>query len=111
MTSLPSRSSCRYTRALSQMPRVRSATLPSLRTELLATFAVLALAALIFAVASVVLLYDATDPARGALYICLLIAADVLVVVSFGAYKLRHLVLQPLRAAAATAEQIADGDL
>src|SRR6478672_682655 len=93
------------------MPRVRSATLPSLRTELLATFAILALAALIFAVASVVLLYDAADPARGALYICLLIAADVLVVIAFGAYRLRHLVLQPLSAAAATAEQVADGDL
>ncbi len=85
--------------------------LPSLRTELLATFAVLALAALVFAVASVVLLYDAADPARGALYICLLIAADVLVVIAFGAYRLRHLVLQPLSAAAATAEQVADGDL
>jgi len=93
------------------MPRARATTLPSLRTELLATFAILAFAALMFAVASVVLLYDAADPARGAFYICLLIAADVLVVVAFGAYKLRQLVLQPLRTAAATAEQIADGDL
>jgi len=93
------------------MTRPASSRLPSLRTELLATFAVLALAALMFAVASVVLLYDAADPARGAFYICLLIAADVLVVVTFGAYKLRSLVLQPLRAAAATAEEIADGDL
>jgi signal transduction histidine kinase len=93
------------------MPRASRTTLPSLRTELLATFAILALAALMFAVASVVLLYDAADPARGALYICLLIAADVLVVVAFGAYKLRYLVLQPLSAAAATAEEIADGDL
>ncbi len=93
------------------MPGARSTTLPSLRTELLATFAILAVAALMFAVASVVLLYDAADPARGALYICLLIAADVLVVVAFGAYKLRHVVLQPLSAAAATAEEIADGDL
>jgi signal transduction histidine kinase len=93
------------------MPRVRSTTLPSLRTELLATFAILACAALTFAVASVVLLYDATDPARGALYICLLIAADVLVVVAFGAWKLRQLVLRPLRAAAEIAEEIADGDL
>jgi signal transduction histidine kinase len=93
------------------MPRARSTPLPSLRTELLATFAILALAALMFAVASVVLLYDAADPTRGALYICLLIAADVLVVVAFGAYKLRHLVLQPLSAAAGTAEEIADGDL
>jgi signal transduction histidine kinase len=93
------------------MPRARSTPLPSLRTELLATFTILALAALMFAVASVVLLYDAADPTRGALYICLLIAADVLVVVAFGAYKLRHLVLQPLSAAAGTAEEIADGDL
>lgn len=93
------------------MPRARATPLPSLRTELLATFAILAFAALTFAVASVVLLYDATDPGRGALYICLLIAADVLVVVAFGAWKLRQLVLRPLRAAAAIAEQIADGDL
>src|SRR5690242_526945 len=93
------------------MPRARSTILPSLRTELLATFAILAAAALLFAVVSVVLLYDATDPARGALYICLLIAADVLVVVAFGAWKLRDLVLRPLRAAAEIAEEIADGDL
>ena len=93
------------------MPPPRPAPLLSLRTELLATFAILAVAALVFAVASVVLLYDAADPARGALYICLLIAADVAVVVAFGAYKLRGLVLQPLRAAAAAAEAIADGDL
>ena len=93
------------------MPRLRSTTLPSLRTELLATFAILAFAALTFAVASVVLLYDATDPGRAALYICLLIPADVLVVVGFGAWKLRRLVLAPLRTAAAIAEEIADGDL
>jgi two-component system, NtrC family, sensor kinase len=93
------------------MPPSVSSPLPSLRTELLATFAVLALAALVFAVASVVLLYDAADPARAALYICLLIAADVVVVVAFGAHKLRQLVLLPLRAAAAAAEAIADGDL
>src|SRR6476620_1352243 len=93
------------------MPRASATTLPSLRTELLATFAILALAALMFAVASVVLLYDAADPARGAFYICLLIAVDVLVVVAFGAHKLRQLVLLPLSAAAATAEEIADGDL
>jgi signal transduction histidine kinase len=93
------------------MPRARPTTLPSLRTELLATFAILALAALMFAVASVVLLYDAADPARGAFYICLLIAVDVLVVVAFGAFKLRQLVLRPLGAAAAAAEEIAEGDL
>jgi signal transduction histidine kinase len=85
--------------------------LPSLRTELLVNFAILAAAALCLAVASVMLLYDAADPARGALYISLLIAADVAVVVAFGAYQLRRLVIQPLREAAAAAEAIAGGDL
>lgn len=93
------------------MTRPVSFPLPSLRTEMLVNVAVLATAALLFAVASVVLLYDAADPARAALYICLLIAADVVVVVAFGARKLGHLVLEPLRAAAAAAEEIADGDL
>jgi two-component system, NtrC family, sensor kinase len=83
----------------------------SLRTELLVNFAILAVAALVFAVASVVLMYDALDPGRAVLYISLLIAADVAVVVGFGAYQLRRLVLQPLRRTAAAAEAIAAGDL
>jgi two-component system, NtrC family, sensor kinase len=85
--------------------------LPSLRTELLVNFAILAVAALVFAVASVVLLYDTLEPARAVLYISLLIAADVGVVVAFGAYQLRRLVVQPLRRTAAAAEAIAAGDL
>ena len=55
----------------------RPASLPSLRTELLVNFALLAVSALVFAVASVVLLYDTLDPSRAILYISLLIAADV----------------------------------
>ena len=89
----------------------RPASLPSLRTELLVNFALLAVSALVFAVASVVLLYDTLDPSRAMLYISLLIAADVAVVVAFGAYQLRRLVVQPLRRTAAAAEAIADGDL
>lgn len=89
----------------------RPASLPSLRTELLAYVALLALTALVFAVASVVLLYDAVDPATGVLYISLLIAADVAVVVGFGAFKLQRLIVRPLREAAAAAEAIAAGDL
>ena len=91
------------------MPRPGSP--PSLRTELLVNFAILAVAALVFAVASVVLVYDTLDPARAMLYISLLIAADVAVVVTFGAFQLRRLVLQPLRSTAAAAEAIAAGDL
>ena len=91
------------------MPRPASP--PSLRTELLVNFAILAVAALVFAVAGVVLLYDALEPARAVLYIGLLIAADVTVVVVFGAFQLRRLVMQPLRRTAAAAEAIASGDL
>ena len=90
---------------------LRPASLPSLRTELLVNFALLAVSALVFAVASVVLLYDTLAPSRAILYISLLIAADVAVVVVFGAYQLRRLVVQPLRRTAAAAEAIADGDL
>jgi signal transduction histidine kinase len=89
----------------------RPASLHSLRTELLVNFALLAVSALVFAVASVVLLYDTIDPARAILYISLLIAADVAVVVAFGAVQLRRLVVQPLRRTAAAAEAIAAGDL
>ena len=89
----------------------RPASLHSLRTELLVNFALLAVSALVFAVASVVLLYDTLDPARAILYISLLIAADVAVVVAFGAVQLRRLVVQPLRRTAAAAEAIAAGDL
>ena len=95
--------------SIPSMPRPASP--PSLRTELLVNFAILAVAALVFAVAGVVLLYDALEPARTVLYIGLLIAADVTVVVVFGAYQLRRLVVQPLRRTAAAAEAIASGDL
>ena len=83
----------------------------SLRTELLVNFGVLAAAALLLAVGSVALLYDALDPRRGILYISLLIAADVAVMVAFGAVQLHRLVIRPLRETAEAAEAIAEGDL
>ena len=83
----------------------------SLRTELLVNFAVLAAAALVFAVAAVVLLYNQVSGARGALYISLLVAADVVVLVAFVAFKIHRLIVRPLRETAAAAEAIAAGDL
>jgi signal transduction histidine kinase len=90
---------------------MRRTALYSLRTELLVNFAILAVSALVFAVASVVLLYDTIDPGRAILYISLLIAADVAVVVVYGAFQLRRLIVQPLRRTVAAAEAIAAGDL
>ena len=84
---------------------------PSLRTELLVHFAILAVAALFFAVAAVVLLYGHVEPQRGALYISLLVAADVIIVVTVVAIQIHRLIVHPLRDIAATAEAIAAGDL
>lgn len=84
---------------------------PSLRTELLVNFAVLAVAALVFAVGAVVLFYDQAEAARGALYISLLVAADVVVLVAFCGWQIDRLVIRPLRETAATTEAIANGDL
>ena len=84
---------------------------PSLRTELLVNFAILAAAALFFAVATVVLLYERVDPARGVVYVSMLVAADVMVVVALGAFQIHRLIVRPLRETAAAAEAIAAGDL
>jgi len=83
----------------------------SLRTELLINFAVLAVAALVFAVTTVMLIYNEVDPRRGALYIGLLVAADVIVVVAVGAFQIHRLIVRPLHETAQAAEAIAAGDL
>ena len=70
-------------RAASSLRMTRPDPRPSLRTELLVHFAILAVAALVFAVGAVVLFYDQAEAARGALYISLLVAADVVVLVAF----------------------------
>jgi signal transduction histidine kinase len=85
--------------------------LPSLRTELLANIGVLALAALILAVGTVIVTDGMLGAARGTLHLSLLIGADVAMFVAFSAHKLRGLILRPLEEAVATAESIANGDL
>jgi signal transduction histidine kinase len=85
--------------------------LPSLRTELLANIGVLALAALLLAVGSVILTDGMLGAARGTLYLGLVIGGDVAIFVAFSAYKLRGLILSPLEDAVKTAELIANGDL
>ena len=83
----------------------------SLRTELLLNLALLAATALILGVASVVVLYGVLDPTYAALYISVLVAADVFVLVGYVAYQVEKVVLRPLREAMASAEAIAAGDL
>src|ERR687883_564112 len=85
--------------------------LPSLRTELLANIGVLALAALVLAVGSVILTNGMLGIPRGTLYLALMIAIDVTAFVVFSGYKLRALILRPLDDAVTTAEAIAAGDL
>jgi hypothetical protein len=83
----------------------------SLRTELLLSFALLTIAALVFAVGSVLLLSAALGRAHGVFYLSALIAADVCVLVAFGAYQVEREVMRPLRDAVDAAEAIANGDL
>ena len=85
--------------------------LPSLRTELLANIGVLALAALVLAVGSVILTEGMLGAARGTLYLSLVVGGDVAIFVAFSAYKLRGLILRPLEEAVETAESISNGDL
>jgi two-component system NtrC family sensor kinase len=101
------------------MPPVESATaspvasreLPSLRTELLATIALLALAALLIAVGSVVVFSGFVDSQLGALWLTLLILGDVAVFVAVGAYQLKRLVVVPLASVVSSTSAIAAGDL
>ena len=82
--------------------------LASLRSELLLNIAVVAAAALVLAVASV-LLYGITE--HGAIWTSVLVAADVCVLVVFVAYQVDRIILRPLRRSMAAAEAIAEGDL
>ena len=84
---------------------------PSLRTELLLTLGLLAAAALVLGVASVILLYGVLDPEYAALYIAVLVAADLCVLVAFVAYQVERVVLRPLQDIITATEAIASGDL
>jgi signal transduction histidine kinase len=90
---------------------VKARPLPSLRTELLGNLAVLATAALTLAVASVPVFTGIADSRYGALWLTLLIIADVMIFVVFGAYLVRRLVIRPVDELVAVAEAIAKGDL
>ena len=83
----------------------------SLRTELLVSLAIISATALTLAVASVLVLYDVLAQEHAAVYISVLVGADVCVLVAFVAYHVDRVVVRPLRGAVAAAEAIADGDL
>ena len=83
----------------------------SLRTELLISFAILTAAALLFALTSVLLMYEYLDPAHGAWFLITLTGADVAIFVAFLAYVIDKHIMTPLRRAVRAAEAIASGDL
>jgi len=75
------------------------------------SLAVLSTAALSLAALNVIVLRDLVMSRHGALYLALLIIADVIVFVAFGAYKVQGLVLDPLDRVVEATEAIANGDL
>ena len=85
--------------------------LPSLRTELLGNLAVLATAALMLAVASLLVFTGIAESRHAALWLTMLILADVMIFVVFGGYLVRRLVIRPVDEIVAAAEAIAEGDL
>ena len=78
---------------------------------MLLSLAVLGTAALSLAALNVVVLQNLVSSRNGALYLALLILADVVIFVAFGAYKLQGLVISPLEGVVDAVEAIANGDL
>lgn len=83
----------------------------SLKAEMILSLAVLSTAALSLAALNVIVLRDLVMSPHGALYLALLIIADVIVFVAFGAYKVQGLVLDPIDRVVEATEAIANGDL
>jgi two-component system, NtrC family, sensor kinase len=83
----------------------------SLKTEMMLSLAVLGTAALSLAALNAVVLETLALTRNGAFYLALLILADILIFVAFGAYKIQGLVLDPLDAVVEATEAIAEGDL
>ncbi|HTL94374.1 MAG TPA: ATP-binding protein [Gemmatimonadaceae bacterium] len=83
----------------------------SLKAEMILSLAVLSTAALSLAALNVIVLRDLVMSPHGALYLALLIIADVIVFVAFGAYKVQGLVLDPIDRVVDATEAIANGDL
>lgn len=95
-----------------RLPRVPRALLfTSLKSEVLLGLAVMGTAALSLAALDVVVLQKLVMSRNGALYLALLIIADVIIFVAFGAYKFQGLVLGPLDRVVEAVEAIAGGDL
>jgi two-component system NtrC family sensor kinase len=90
---------------------VKARPLPSLRMELLGNLAVLATAALMLAVASVLVFTGVAESQYAAFWLTMLIIADVMIFVVFGGYLVRRLVIRPVDDIVAAAEAIAEGDL
>lgn len=89
--------------------------LPSVRTELVGSIALLASAALVFAVATVLVasgvLLETFSTTVSTIAITVLILTDVAIFVAFCGHQIGGLILRPLRDAVVTAEAIAGGDL
>ncbi len=83
----------------------------SLRIEMMLGLAVIGTIALMILVINVLLFDDLVASPNGALYITLLVLADVAVFVIFAASKLNTLVVRPLQTVVASAQAIAAGDL
>ena len=83
----------------------------SLKTEMMFSLAVLGTAALSLAALNAFVLETLTLSSDGPIYLALLILADILIFVAFGAYKIQGLVLDPLETVVETTEAIAEGDL
>lgn len=83
---------------------------PSLRRELLINLALLVVAALSLAVLTA-LVAAALPPRPAAIALVMLIVADVVVVFVFGRYLLDRLVLRPMAALTAAADELAAGNL
>ncbi len=82
-----------------------------LRRDLLLAFAVLfAGAVLVAGLGLAVLLPDLESPAEGALFIVVLVAADLGVLFAFASTLIRRRLVRPLEALATDARRIADGD-
>jgi two-component system, NtrC family, sensor kinase len=95
-----------------RQPRpLRTQLFTSLKAEMLLSLAVLGTAALSLAALNVVVLQNLVTSRNGALYLALLIIADVVIFVAFGAYKLQGLVIGPLEGVVEAVEAIAGGDL
>ncbi|MGH7668337.1 MAG: sensor histidine kinase [Gemmatimonadaceae bacterium] len=83
----------------------------SIRTELWLGFAILGVAVLAVAIAAVELTAGRIDSSNHAGYLMALVAGGVLVFVVLAAVQVERAILRPLKATAAAAEAIADGDL